>query len=43
MIDRAVDVQAWIDSRAEEMAELLAQLVVVDTDTPPGRGLGAYG
>jgi succinyl-diaminopimelate desuccinylase len=32
-------VQAWIEPRAEEMAELLATLVAADTENPPGRGL----
>jgi succinyl-diaminopimelate desuccinylase len=31
----------WIESRADEMARLLEELVAVDTENPPGRGLGA--
>jgi succinyl-diaminopimelate desuccinylase len=37
------EVQAWLDSRAGEMAELLVELVAVDTENPPGRGLGRCG
>jgi succinyl-diaminopimelate desuccinylase len=43
MMDRAAEVQAWLDSRADEMAELLEQLVAIDTENPPGRGLGRCG
>jgi succinyl-diaminopimelate desuccinylase len=40
--DAAMDpLAAWIESRADEMAGLLADLVAVDTENPPGRGLGA--
>ena len=38
--DRADEIRAWLDGCAEEMAELLQQLVAVDTEYPPGRGLG---
>jgi succinyl-diaminopimelate desuccinylase len=38
--DRADEVRAWLEPRAEEMAELLQQLVAVNTENPPGRGLG---
>lgn len=38
--DRAADVQAWLEPRADEMAELLEELVSVNTENPPGRGLG---
>lgn len=34
------DVQAWLAARADEMAALLEALVAVDTENPPGRGLG---
>jgi succinyl-diaminopimelate desuccinylase len=34
------DVQAWLEPRSEEMSELLARLVAVNTENPPGRGLG---
>ena len=37
------DVQAWLESRAEEMAALVSELVAVDTENPPGRGLGKCG
>ena len=33
------DVQAWLDERADEMAELLEALVRVPTENPPGREL----
>jgi succinyl-diaminopimelate desuccinylase len=34
------DVQAWLDDRAEEMAEVLDALLRVPTENPPGRALG---
>ncbi len=37
--DRAQQVQAWIDERADEMAEVLIRLVACETENPPGRGL----
>lgn len=43
MTDRAAEVQAWLESRADEMAELVERLVAVDTTNPPGRNLGACG
>jgi succinyl-diaminopimelate desuccinylase len=36
----ADEVQAWLAPRSEEMAELLTRLVAVNTENPPGRGLG---
>jgi Acetylornithine deacetylase/Succinyl-diaminopimelate desuccinylase and related deacylases len=39
-VDLAATVQEWIEPRAEEMAALLADLVALDTENPPGRGLG---
>ena len=42
-MDRAADVQAWLEPRADEMAALLEELVAVDTENPPGRGLGRCG
>jgi len=39
MTARAGLVQAWIDDRAEEMADLLIRLVACETENPPGRGL----
>ena len=42
-MDRAADVQAWLEPRADEMATLLEQLVAIDTENPPGRGLGRCG
>ena len=35
--------QAWLESRADDMAALLEQLVAIDTENPPGRGLGRCG
>ena len=40
MTERADEVHAWLEPRAEEMAELLQRLVAVNTENPPGRGLG---
>jgi acetylornithine deacetylase/succinyl-diaminopimelate desuccinylase-like protein len=42
-MDRAAEVQAWLDARADEMAALLEALVAIDTENPPGRGLGRCG
>jgi acetylornithine deacetylase/succinyl-diaminopimelate desuccinylase-like protein len=42
-MDRAAEVQAWLEPRADEMAALLEELVAVDTENPPGRGLGRGG
>ena len=42
-MDRADQMQAWLRSRADEMAGLLEELVAVDTENPPGRRLGACG
>jgi acetylornithine deacetylase/succinyl-diaminopimelate desuccinylase-like protein len=36
-------VRTWLDPRADEMAALLEELVAVDTENPPGRGLGRCG
>ncbi|MFD4669622.1 M20 family metallopeptidase [Lentzea sp. NPDC058450] len=36
----ATRIQEWVEPRAEEMAELLEKLVALDTENPPGRGLG---
>lgn len=33
--------RAWIDERADDMAELLTRLVAVETENPPGRNLAA--
>src|SRR6266496_3056266 len=33
------EVRAWIDRRADEMADLLIRLVACETENPPGRGL----
>ena len=35
--------QAWLEPRADEMAELVQELVAVDTENPPGRALGRCG
>jgi succinyl-diaminopimelate desuccinylase len=39
----AAEAQRWLDERADEMAALLEGLVAIDTENPPGRGLGACG
>ena len=33
-------IRDWIDSRADEMAALVQELVAIDTENPPGRALG---
>jgi succinyl-diaminopimelate desuccinylase len=38
-VNHSADVRAWIDSRADEMAELVEELVAIDTENPPGRNL----
>ena len=40
MTDRAAEVQAWLEARADEMATLLEALVRIPTENPPGRELG---
>jgi succinyl-diaminopimelate desuccinylase len=40
---RAAEVRAWLESRREEMAALLEDLVAVATENPPGRRLGECG
>jgi succinyl-diaminopimelate desuccinylase len=42
-MDRAADVQAWLEPRAGDMAALLEELVSVGTENPPGRRLGVCG
>lgn len=37
----SADVLPWIEARADAMALLLEELVAVDTENPPGRGLRA--
>jgi len=39
-VDHVAEVQEWLDARRDEMTELLMRLVAVDTENPPGRGLG---
>lgn len=39
MTDTAARLRAWIDDRADEMADLLIRLVACETENPPGRGL----
>ncbi|MEP6811730.1 MAG: ArgE/DapE family deacylase [Actinomycetota bacterium] len=39
----AAEIQAWLDPRREEMAALVERLVALDTENPPGRGLGRCG
>jgi succinyl-diaminopimelate desuccinylase len=42
-MDRTAELQGWLEPRADEMAALLEELVAVDTENPPGRGLGRCG
>lgn len=42
-MDRAAEVRGWLEPRADEMAALLEELVAIDTENPPGRGLGRCG
>jgi succinyl-diaminopimelate desuccinylase len=37
------EVRAWLESRADEMAALVESLVAIDSENPPGRGLGRCG
>jgi succinyl-diaminopimelate desuccinylase len=37
------ELRAWLDDRADEMAALVEELVAIDTENPPGRGLGECG
>ena len=43
MTHTAAEVQGWLNARADEMAALLEQLVAINTENPPGRGLGRCG
>jgi succinyl-diaminopimelate desuccinylase len=42
-MDRAAEVQAWLEPRAHAMAALLEDLVAVGSENPPGRRLGRCG
>jgi succinyl-diaminopimelate desuccinylase len=42
-MEPAAELQAWLEPRAGEMAALLEQLVAINTENPPGRGLGQCG
>lgn len=39
-MNRTVDLQRWMNERAEEMARLVMDLVAIETENPPGRNLG---
>jgi acetylornithine deacetylase/succinyl-diaminopimelate desuccinylase-like protein len=41
--DRLAEIAGWLEPRADEMAALVEDLVAVDTENPPGRGLGRCG
>jgi acetylornithine deacetylase/succinyl-diaminopimelate desuccinylase-like protein len=43
VMDRVAEIREWLDGRAEEMSALLERLVAIDTENPPGRGLGRCG
>lgn len=38
--DLSAEVLAWLEPHADAMAELVMELVALDTENPPGRGLG---
>jgi succinyl-diaminopimelate desuccinylase len=40
---RASELLSWLEPRAEAMSSLVEELVAIDTENPPGRGLGACG
>ena len=40
-MDWANEVRVWLEPRAEEMAALLEELVAIDSENPPGRGVAA--
>ena len=42
-LDLAAEVEAWLERGADEMAGLLEELVAIDSENPPGRGLGRCG
>ena len=42
-MDPTSHIRAWLESRAGEMAGLLEELIALDTENPPGRGLGRCG
>jgi succinyl-diaminopimelate desuccinylase len=41
--DRLAEIAGWLEPRADEMAALVEELVAVETENPPGRGLGSCG
>lgn len=43
LMERAATVRAWLEPHADEMAALLEELVAIDSENPPGRGLGRCG
>jgi len=42
-MDCTAEMQSWLEDRADEMAALLADLVAINTENPPGRELGQCG
>ncbi|MGI8430384.1 MAG: hypothetical protein ACR2OB_14040 [Solirubrobacteraceae bacterium] len=42
-MDPTQEMAAWFESRADEMAGPLEELVAVETENPPGRSLGSSG
>jgi acetylornithine deacetylase/succinyl-diaminopimelate desuccinylase-like protein len=42
-MDSSAEAQTWLTDRADEMAALLADLVAIRTENPPGRNLGQCG
>jgi succinyl-diaminopimelate desuccinylase len=42
-MDHAADIQAWLELHTDGIAALVEELVAVNTENPPGRGLGRCG
>ena len=40
VVMKVPEVRAWLEPRGDAMAALLERLVAIDTENPPGRGLG---
>jgi succinyl-diaminopimelate desuccinylase len=43
MVDTTTNLSRWLEPRAEEMVALLRELVAINTENPPGRGLARCG
>jgi succinyl-diaminopimelate desuccinylase len=42
-VPASVELQVWLERRADEMAAVLESLVAIDSENPPGRALGRCG